>query len=237
MAAFLLAMIFFFSGSEGADRERASSDVGLAVMMAVLSNAHASGSLEYWGNCELGSGKRFDLPRLRYLDSAVDDPIAALREIFADYPHMRVTRDANGFIRMAEADVPHDLLDVSIKHIAFKDDEAYPPTDVRYVPRDAMWAILSRPEVSAFMKDHEIVRRFDIEDASGQRPIPSPVLPHLPEGLNNVTLSQALDNVLQTFPGLWVYENCPSKKSKRIVDFAIYQNGPAWSAPAQQHGP
>jgi hypothetical protein len=164
------------------------------------------------------------------------DPVAALREIFADDQEIRVNLDANGLIRVVEADVRQDLLDVKIRRIAFKDDKAFPPTDVRYVPRDAMWAILSKPEVSAFMRDHEIVRRFDFEDASGRRPIPSPELPHLSESLNDVSLSQALDDVLQTFPGLWIYENCPSKNGKRVVDFGIYKNGPMWSVPSRHEG-
>jgi hypothetical protein len=164
------------------------------------------------------------------------DPVAALREIFADDQEIRVNLDANGLIRVVEADVRQDLLDVKIRRIAFKDDKAFPPTDVRYVPRDAMWAILSKPEVSAFMRDHEIVRRFDFEDASGRRPIPSPELPHLSESLNDVSLSQALDNVLQTFPGLWIYENCPSKNGKSVVDFGIYKNGPMWSVPSRHEG-
>jgi hypothetical protein len=35
-----------------------------------------------------------------------------------------------------------------------------------------------------------------------------------------------LDYMLKTFPGLWVYENCPgSGKDKRVVVFAFYRTG------------
>ena len=57
---------------------------------------------------------------------------------------------------------------------------------------------------------------------------PSPRLPHISGNLDNVTLSEALDYVLRTFPGLWVYENCPSKKRKRAVFITFFRNGPVW---------
>jgi hypothetical protein len=53
----------------------------------------------------------------------------------------------------------------------------------------------------------------------------SPV-PRVSGELNNVTLSQALDYMLKTFPGLWVYENCPGdNKYKRVVLFTFYRSG------------
>jgi hypothetical protein len=232
-----IVLTLFLLGGQEAERAGVSSQVGLPLVMGVLTKAHASGSLAYRGRCDAGPGKRFDFPKLQSPQKVSDDPVAALRQIFADDQEMRVTRDANGFIRMVEADVPHDLLDVRVRRIAFKDDEDYPPKDVRYFPRDAMWAILSKPEVSAFMRDHQIVRRFDIEDASGRRPTPSPVIPHLPNSLYDVALSEALDNVLRTFPGLWIYENCPSKDGKRVVDFGIYANDPMWSVSSRHDGP
>jgi len=221
------------AGCQRTDRTRISSEDGLPLVMTALSSAHASGSLEYRGRCDT----RFDFPHLRPVDKVAGDAVAALREIFADDPDMRVTRDADGIIRMAEAGVPDDLLAVRIQRIAFKDDEIYPPRDVRFDPRDAMWTVLFQPEVAAFMKGHGIARPFDFEDASGRRAIPSPEPPHLAENLRDVTLSQALDNVLQTFPGLWIYENCPNKNGKRIVDFGILTDSPIWSSRIAQHSP
>jgi len=41
-----------------------------------------------------------------------------------------------------------------------------------------------------------------------------------------VTLSEALDYMLKTFPGLWVYESCRgSGKDNRVVVFAFYRTG------------
>jgi hypothetical protein len=35
--------------------------------------------------------------------------------------------------------------------------------------------------------------------------------------MDNVTVSQALDRILQVFPGMWVYENCPGDDGKGHV--------------------
>jgi hypothetical protein len=54
----------------------------------------------------------------------------------------------------------------------------------------------------------------------------SPV-PRVSGELNNVTLSEALDYMLKTFPGLWVYENChgSGNDKTRVVVFAFYRSG------------
>jgi hypothetical protein len=198
--------------------------------MEVLSNAGTSASLQYRGACDKEHTARFDLPQLRVPGPTGGDPLTALTEIFKDDTEMQVTRGANGIIRLRETQVSDDLLAIRIQRVAFKDDEIFPPTDDRFDQRDAMHAVLLRtPEVTAFMNEHGIARRFAFEQAGGSRQIPSPKSPRLADTLTNVTLSQALDNVLQTFPGLWIYEECPSRDGNRIVDFGIYRDNPMWS--------
>jgi hypothetical protein len=88
--------------------------------MGVLGAAHVSGSLEYWGRCELDH-QLPDFPKLHAIEKNTDSPVQALREIFSgDDPEMQVTQEPDGTIRMAETDVPQDLLDVRIAHISFK---------------------------------------------------------------------------------------------------------------------
>jgi hypothetical protein len=41
--------------------------------------------------------------------------------------------------------------------------------------------------------------------------------------LNDVTVAQALDYIEQTFPGFWMYENCP-RKGRSPSSFARIQN-------------
>jgi hypothetical protein len=126
---------------------------------------------------------------------------------------------------MIEDDVPSDILGVRISHVLFKVE--YENADALYDPRDALRAIMSAPEVAAYMKARDIGPPFDFEQI-GARAMPSPKLPHISGTLDNVTLSEALDRVLQTFPGIWVYENCPSKKRERAVFFTFFPNSPDW---------
>ena len=51
-------------------------------------------------------------------------------------------------------------------------------------------------------------------------------LPHIFGNLNDVTLAQALDYVLKTFPGFWAYENCQREDGTRVVFFEIFQTFP-----------
>ncbi len=138
--------------------------------------------------------------------------------MFAGDSKMRVTQDANGKIRMIESDVPHDLMEVRISHISFKD---YDGRDGVWAPRQARRIIEHAPEVRAFMQSHKITWALDAEyinDISGG---PSPKLPHVSGDLYNVTVAEALDYVSESFPGLWVYENCRSEDGSRRVFFDV----------------
>jgi hypothetical protein len=42
--------------------------------------------------------------------------------------------------------------------------------------------------------------------------------------LDDVTLSEALDHVLQIYPGFWIYGNCPSAGGGRTVFFQFFKN-------------
>ncbi len=134
---------------------------------------------------------------------------------------MQVTQDTGGTIRMNETGVPTDLLNVKISHIPF---ETYGQRV--YTANGGLKVILQTPEVLAFMKAHDIRGPFGPFDGCsghgeavpgnlGQWP---PEYPHISGSLDNVTLSEALDYVLRTFPGIWIYESCPqSDKKKRVV--------------------
>ena len=88
-------------------------------------------------------------------------------------------------------------------------------------PNMALELIMSTPEVSAFKRAKNIRPfshlGFPLPGDSGSKP---PV----PGELDNVTVSQALDYVLETFPGLWVYENCSSQEQDggRTVFFSFF---------------
>jgi hypothetical protein len=48
--------------------------------------------------------------------------------------------------------------------------------------------------------------------------------PHISGFLENVTVSEALDYVLKTFPGVWIYENCPARGDRgRDMFFGFFR--------------
>lgn len=212
-----IAILMFVGSCRAQDRTAQEYQKTISPILDVLRSHHLSASLQYWGRCGKTNepGARA-LPALEPAASNSATPLQKLRGMFASDHKMQVHRQPDGTIRMAETDAPQDLLDVRIAHLSFDDEpkKGHP----MYSPSLAMNFILAAPEVAAFMKDHGIVRPpvFLNEMTSPE--------PHVSGELNNVTLAEALDYVLKTFPGLWLYETCPgSDKDKRVVVFAFYR--------------
>ncbi len=185
----------------------------------VLSKAKVSGSLAYWGRCG-NHEARSDLPnvRSRPKDSGSASPVQALREMFADDPKMHVTQEADGMIRMFESDVPRDLLDVRINHILFKGAEG---RNGIWHPREARRMLVGEPEVRAFMRTYNIGWAADVESINDIY-APFSDRPHVSGDLYDATLAEAMDCVLKSFPGFWVYENCRKEDGTRVVFFEIF---------------
>jgi len=202
--------------AQGTRSGREDSAARSAMAEALREAPSSSGSLEYSGDCDTQPPPI--LPRVRTLSEGRGRPaLVMLREIFADDSRMQVTQESDGTIRMVENNVQQDLLEVMISKISFKD---------AYDPVSAHALILSEPEVRAFMKSHAInshegrfrsqVRGLHIE--------PQPGLPHMSEDLENVSVRQAMDRLLRTFPGFWIYENCQSENRGRVVAFDYLQS-------------
>jgi len=195
----------------------------LQPLMEVLRRAKVSGSLEL-SRCDFGPPPH--LPNLR-VPAAVGPLPQVLREMFADDPVMQVTQDADGTIRMIETGVPTDLLDVKIRHLPFElNGIAF--QYAAFTPYDALRAIVHTPEVLAFAKAHSIVIPppvIGIIGPTGPYPAESP---HIAGSMDDLTLSQALDRVLKTFPGIWVYEDClcSDMKSRCPVFWFFNLEGP-----------
>jgi hypothetical protein len=135
--------------------------------------------------------------------------------MFSGDSKMQITQDSSGIVRMVEEDVPTDILDVKIHHIIFP-----PRTSDPYQPNEtdrALLVILSSPEVLSFEKEHDIVPPdFRLEGIARSD------LPSVSGELHDVTLSQALDFVLKTLPGYWMYENCTTEDARRTINFRFY---------------
>jgi hypothetical protein len=140
-----------------------------------------------------------------------------LQKVFSNDPHMRVTQEEGGVIRIMETDVPTDVLNLKIHHLSF-----FPPdaseSDAVHGAGMALLVILRSPEVVAFRKAHNI-------DGSVSPLHDGTIMPgdccgggRVVHGeLEDVTVSQALDYVLQTFPGFWLYENCVTDEGARSI--------------------
>lgn len=183
----------------------------LKPMLLVLEKSGISASLVFSAHCEAPTPPEF--PPLRVLTSADGPPLSTLREMLADDKHIRLTQDVDGrMIRMREIGVPDDILDVRIGHISF--DEVYNPGSYGVDnPNEALHIIMGSPEVESFITAHHLSLIF-VDNGIGGGGERTPDQPHLSGSFDNVTVQRALDRVLKTFPGIWVYQNCPQSEAR-----------------------
>jgi hypothetical protein len=193
----------------------------LQPMLEVLEKANLSGSLEFTGNCDGVFPP--DLPPLRAITGRGGSTLQTLREILRDDHAIRVEQDKNGRIRMVENAIPTDLLNIKIRHISFDGTYRSGPESGVYTPNQALDVILHVPELTAFVKAHKIEFLATESGVGGGGGQWRPDSPHISGSLDDVTFSKALDRVLETFPGIWVYQNCPPKDHReRAVYFRFF---------------
>jgi hypothetical protein len=125
---------------------------------------------------------------------------------------------------MVETGVPDDFLNVRIHHVQFDLSQFGLP--VAGGPNIEMRKIMLTPEVQAFKRAHNLgpFSGFRVPGDATTDPR------HVPGELNEVTVSQALDYVLQSFPGYWIYGNCTNEGGQREVYFWFIENVPENSA-------
>jgi len=213
MASFVLLLLAYCPG-----QDRGGSAPGYAFEISnILGRAQLSGSLEYWGVCDW---RNFvpDLPKIRSASGKEISPVDEIRTMFAVDSTMQVTQERDGKVRMVETDVPDDLLNVKIHHVVLSGD-VLGPTSARF-------AILQAPEVRQFRREHNIGPKSEWDSAAGpnfEGPLSKPVAQ---VELNDVTVAEAFDKVLEMYPGYWLYENCRDADGARIVYFGFYKNAP-----------
>jgi hypothetical protein len=213
MAMLLCLVGSCLSQQKGGVDQRAA----LPEVQRILSTGGRSGSLEYWGFCDPNKDWP-DFPEPRSVSNRTGSALDLLQWMFADDPKMQVTQERDGKIRMVEADVPQDLLQVKIHHISFS--MPYTNGKIAHSGPMAVYSLLNAPEVIAFM-NQTIGRDVPWEGwgMPGQLTLEGPNVPEL----NDVTVEQALNEVLQTFRGFWIYQNCrdPQGRRKISVGFVI----------------
>jgi hypothetical protein len=212
--ALLLSLVGCCLGQEkgGVDQRAARPEV-----QRILSSEGRSGSLEYWGFCDPNKDWP-DFPEPRSVANRKGSALDILQWMFADDPKMQVTQERDGKIRMVEADVPQDFLQIKIHHISFS--MPYTNGAIAHSGPMAVYSLLNTPEVIAFMNQN-IGRMVPWGGwgMPGQIALAGPSVPEL----NDVTVDQALNVVLHTFPGFWFYQNChdPQGRRKISVGFVI----------------
>jgi hypothetical protein len=192
-------------------------------VLSVLAAARVSGSIQYNGKC--GPGPRVlvpALPPIRAMQKPYPaDPADTLRTMFSIDGGIVVSEVRNGTIRVVETGVQTDILGVRIAHLSF---------DKISDPDYALHVVLSAPEVRSFIRVHGIGQPFpqifgpvyEVPGAQNTNTSPRPGVRSLSGELNDVTLADALDYLLKTFPGFWLYQDCETLDRQRVVYFGLF---------------
>jgi hypothetical protein len=217
-AAVMVLCLFSLIG--GQDRFGLDVRTGLPILQGVEDATRATGSLEYSGNCD-GSA---DFPRVHAVRDGTLSSLQIFRDVFSEDPRIRITQEPGGKIRIVEANLPEDILEVKIRHLSFKVDGT--GSSIFNSPYMALHLVLIAPEVRAFMKTHEIGPLegdvFELPGDAGSSPV------RVSEDLDDVTVSQALDYIVHAYstaqkrPRFWIYKTCGSKSSGRTVAFSFF---------------
>ena len=197
-------------------------------VVSVLAAARVSGSIQYSGKCRPGPSVFIPaLPPIREPQRPYPpNPADTLRTMFSIDSGIVVSQESDGIIRVVETGVQTDILGVWIAHLSF---------DRISDPEYALNVVLRAPEVQSFIQAHGIGQPF--------RPVPIyALLPGAPNTsprpgvrsisgeLNDVTLADALDYLLKTFPGFWLYQDCEILDHQRVVYFGLFPvPGIMWS--------
>ncbi len=217
-----LAFAIFMSITIWACRQTAPTTVPgyttpLRPLLQALDRSGVSGSLEFSGHCPGFPG---DIPHLHVPSSSDGSPLQVARETFSDDPAMHISQDPDGTIRINESGTSTELLDVKISHVSFEKNGVPLQYAAMKVSHALYYVILKAPEVLGFAKAHDSGIPFVGTIGSQGDPVNSP---HISGSMDNLTLSQALDRLVKTFPGVWVYESCPTGAGKgRVVAFWFF---------------
>ncbi len=220
-ATFLIVVFAMVESQGQGSAYYASKQALLAPLLEVLDKAGVSGSLEFSGHCDSFNGP--DFPELRAPMTSAAPPLEAVREMLAHNPSMQVTQDPDGTIRIIQVGVPKDFLNVKIVHIPFETGRP-PAHHPIYSANAALVHIWVAPEVTRFIKDHDVEMPAFVAIGAPPPSAASPNMPHISAAaLDNVTVSQAMDYILRSFPGIWYYENCPQTESRhRTIKLGFY---------------
>ena len=222
-----LAVLFFVGALVGLSflfvrGVQADSAIGspLKPMLDVLDRSGFSASFAFSARCEAPMPPEF--PQFSSPTSTGGPPLKILSEILARNRAIRLSQDAGSrMIRIREQGIPDDILNVRISHISFNGVYSTGSFGVDN-PNEALHIIMDSSEVVSFSRAHNI-RIIFADYGIGGGGIWLHEHSHLSGSFDNLTVQQALDRVLKTFPGIWVYQNCPPAEHRsRKVYFRFF---------------
>jgi hypothetical protein len=188
----------------------------VATVLRVLEENRRSGSLVYRGRCT-DSGGITDSFKVAPPAHEIP-PVDALRQAFVNDPTLTVKEDSSGMMRVVGGDVQPELLGITIHDVKFQEEDD---------PRGATSKLLASQELKAYMQSHhtEFVTTSGglIPPASGR---------HL-SGTTDMTVSQSLDRIAQTFPGVWIYQECTTAQGEKRVEINFHEFSAATSSNRQ----
>lgn len=144
--------------------------------------------------------------------------LAAIREIFKNDKHVKVSQDRSGMIRVWIGQPESALLQTRIGSVSFRVEE-------QYNGELAIESIEISMEVEAAMRRLGIEQLGAYYNGSINVPEKGVPLPHLPASLKNVTMDEALDVIATTFGGIVIYKTCAEPSGKRLVSLDFVQVG------------
>ena len=209
---FLTITILVSSSSgrgQSASQSKAARHKLIDVVASALQGTDSRGSLAESWRCDASAA--FSEPFRVKMPPKQGSAVERLHAVFGSNPSMVVSADKNQLVRVIAGNVKTDLLDVTIKRIAFH-NEADGPV--------ALSTILDSPEVRGYMEQHHIENVLTV---GGIYPAPSAASPRLDGTKENLKLSEALDLLPLTFSGMWSYQECTEPGGKRRVAFHFMQ--------------
>jgi hypothetical protein len=185
----------------------------IQLLLAALKPEGKSARLDYRGTCEVSNSDVISFPPVK-----VDSPrgaggsLSKVTEMLRDNRDISVNEDAPGIIRIKVAGVSAAILQTRISQVTLDRDE-------QYDPHAAIRAILNAKDVQSAVG--QLHTRLAMS-GGGLESIPSKGMPHLEQSWKDVTVDQALDRVLRTFPGLVEYKECVRPNGDGLFNIRFY---------------
>lgn len=177
-------------------------------------DAAAIGSLTLSGECQ--SISYFGDPVFTgFIDQPPSTPIKnqedALNFLSHVQPHISWARQTNGSVQVLDDRAKSVILDLKLKRI-----EIINAVD----GTEAVNQLMATKEINDFLVQHHIqwLKAFSQSEIfGGHLKKESSLSPNHSLTIDNVTVREALDRIIQDFPGVWIYSECPGRISLKAT--------------------